>query len=55
MERPRRHSLAIELTSRCNQRCGYCYNAWREDNGRSVGALASDELIALLELALREV
>ncbi len=55
MERPRRHSLAIELTSRCNQRCGYCYNAWREDNGRSVGALASDELLALIDRALGEV
>lgn len=55
MQRPRRHSLAIELTSRCNQRCGYCYNAWREDNGRSVGALASDELVALVERALAEV
>lgn len=55
MERPRRHSLAIELTSRCNQKCGYCYNAWREDNGRSVGALPGDELVALVERALAEV
>jgi len=23
------HSIAIELTPRCNQRCVYCYNAWR--------------------------
>lgn len=53
--RPRRHSLAIELTSRCNQRCGYCYNAWREDNGRGVGALPTDELLALVERALAEV
>lgn len=55
MERPRRHSLAIELTSRCNQRCSYCYNAWREDNGRGVGALAGDELVALVDRALAEV
>ncbi|MBL9100672.1 MAG: radical SAM protein [Myxococcales bacterium] len=55
MTRPHRHSLAIELTSRCNQRCGYCYNAWREDNGKGVGALPSDELLALVDRALAEV
>lgn len=55
MTRPRGHSLAIELTSRCNQRCSYCYNAWREDNGRGVGVLAGDELVALVERALAEV
>jgi radical SAM protein with 4Fe4S-binding SPASM domain len=55
MERPHRHSLAIELTSRCNQRCSYCYNEWREDNGRGVGALAGDELVALVDRALTEV
>ncbi|MCB9703855.1 MAG: radical SAM protein [Myxococcales bacterium] len=55
MSRPRRHSLAIELTSHCNQRCSYCYNAWREDNGREVGALRSAELLALIERALDEV
>ena len=55
MTRPHRHSLAIELTSRCNQRCGYCYNAWREDNGKGVGALPSEELLALVDRALTEV
>lgn len=55
MQRPRAYSLAIELTSHCNQRCSYCYNAWREDNGREVGALASAELVALVERALAEV
>src|SRR5690606_13291512 len=53
--RPRHHALAVELTSHCNQRCSYCYNDWRADNGRSVGALASTELLALLERALTEV
>jgi radical SAM protein with 4Fe4S-binding SPASM domain len=53
--RPRRHALAIELTSHCNQRCSYCYNDWRGDNGRSVGALPSAELLALVDRALREV
>ncbi len=55
MTRPRRYSLAIELTSHCNQRCSYCYNDWRADNGRSVGAMASAELLALLDRALQEV
>lgn len=45
----------MELTSHCNQRCSYCYNAWREDNGREVGALGSDDLHALLSRALDEV
>ncbi len=55
MARPHKHSLAIELTSRCNQKCGYCYNAWREDNGKGVGALPSEELLALVDRALTEV
>jgi radical SAM protein with 4Fe4S-binding SPASM domain len=53
--RPRRHALAIELTSHCNQRCAYCYNDWRADNGRSVGAMASTELLSLIDRALTEV
>src|SRR5690242_10646462 len=53
--RPHAHALAIELTSHCNQRCSYCYNDWRADNGRSVGALASAELLPLLDRVLAEV
>lgn len=53
--RPKRYALAIELTSHCNQRCSYCYNDWREDNGRSVGALSSPDLLALIDRALTEV
>jgi radical SAM protein with 4Fe4S-binding SPASM domain len=53
--RPRRYSLAIELTSHCNQRCAYCYNDWRADNGRGVGAMASAELLALIDRAITEV
>lgn len=49
------HSLAIELTSHCNQRCSYCYNAWREDNGRSIGALSHDRLLSTVDRALAEV
>ena len=55
VSRPRVHALAIELTSRCNQRCSYCYNDWREDNGRSIGALPSKELLALVDRVLGEV
>jgi len=53
--RPQRYALAVELTSHCNQRCSYCYNDWREDNGRHVGALATHDLTTLLARALREV
>ena len=53
--RRRVNSIAIELTSHCNQRCSYCYNAWREDNGKGVGALPSEELLALVDRALTEV
>lgn len=55
MARPQRYALAVELTSHCNQRCSYCYNDWRGDNGRSVGAMASSDLLALLDRALDEV
>lgn len=33
----RAYSISIELTARCNQKCAYCYNPWREDDGKSVG------------------
>lgn len=31
--RPKVSGLAIEVTAHCQQKCGYCYNAWREDDG----------------------
>lgn len=55
MGRPRKHALAIELTSYCNQRCGYCYNGWRDDGGTSVGSLPTEELLDLVDRALTEV
>ena len=55
MTRPKAHALAIELTSRCNQHCSYCYNDWREDNGRSVGAMPRDQLLPLIDRVLGEV
>ena len=55
MRRPKMHSLAVELTSYCNQKCSYCYNGWREDGGKSVGSLPTDALLELVDRALREV
>jgi len=55
IERPRRYALAVELTSHCNQHCGYCYNDWRADNGKTVGALSTDTLRQRLAQALKEV
>ncbi len=49
-----RRSLAVELTSACNQKCTYCYNAWREDDGRGVGALPTPQLTRLLDRVLTE-
>lgn len=46
MTRPRAASLAIELTAHCNQKCAYCYNAWREDGGAAVGAPEPSTLLA---------
>jgi radical SAM protein with 4Fe4S-binding SPASM domain len=50
-----RRSLAVELTSACNQTCGHCYNAWREDGGREIGALSTEGLVAALERILANV
>lgn len=34
--RPSVNALAIELTASCNQKCDYCYNEWRDNDGKSV-------------------
>lgn len=52
--RPKRHSLAIELTGYCNQKCGYCYNDWRGDKKESQ-ALSTESLLALLDRAITDV
>lgn len=54
-QRPKRYALAIELTSFCNQKCGYCYNDWRGDGGSSLGSLPSEKLLGLVDKALTEV
>lgn len=53
--RPKVYALAIELTSYCNQKCGYCYNGWRDDGGKSIGSLPTDRLLELVDRALTEV
>src|SRR5437763_1921305 len=42
----RAYSIAIEMTAHCNQKCTYCYNAWREDDGKALGAPEKDVLLA---------
>lgn len=54
MQRPKRYALAIELTAFCNQKCGYCYNDFREDPA-TVGSLPRAELLGLVDRALTEV
>ncbi|NUP04882.1 MAG: radical SAM protein [Polyangiaceae bacterium] len=54
MSRPKRYSLAIELTAFCNQKCGYCYNDWR-DEPSTIGSLPREELLGLVDRALTEV
>ena len=54
MARPKRYALAVELTPYCNQKCGYCYNDWRDD-ASSTSALSSVELLSLVERAVTEV
>lgn len=52
--RPKVHSLAIELTAFCNQKCGYCYNDWRGDPAR-VPSLEGGELRSLVERAITDL
>ena len=50
--RPKVSSIAVELTSHCNQKCDYCYNEWRSDNGAQVGASQTNTLLARLDRLL---
>ncbi|MDF3069429.1 MAG: hypothetical protein K0R38_5030 [Polyangiaceae bacterium] len=49
LERTKVGALAVELTALCNQKCGYCYNGWREDAGKSVGSADGEQLLRRLE------
>lgn len=53
--RPRVHSVAIELTAFCNQRCDYCYNAWRDDGGASLGTPETAAVLARIDRVLDAV
>jgi radical SAM protein with 4Fe4S-binding SPASM domain len=48
--RPRVNAIALELTRYCNQKCGYCYNAWR-DEPQAAGRM-DDRLLGRVERLL---
>ncbi|MBX3214454.1 MAG: radical SAM protein [Labilithrix sp.] len=50
--RPKVYSVAIEVTAHCQQKCAYCYNAWREDNGAGMEAGSAKKLHARVEKLL---
>ena len=50
--RPKVYSVAIEVTAHCQQKCAYCYNAWREDNGAGMEAGGAKKLHARVEKLL---
>ncbi|MBX3231630.1 MAG: radical SAM protein [Labilithrix sp.] len=53
--RPKVYSVAIEVTAHCQQKCDYCYNAWREDNGAGMEAGAQKKLHARVEKVLSAI
>lgn len=53
--RPKVYSVAIEVTAHCQQKCAYCYNAWREDNGAGMEAGSAKKLHARVEKLLSSV
>jgi radical SAM protein with 4Fe4S-binding SPASM domain len=50
--RPKIYSVAIEVTAHCQQKCAYCYNAWREDNGAGMEAGSAKKLLARVDKLL---
>lgn len=53
--RPKVYSVAVEVTAHCQQKCAYCYNAWREDNGAGMEAGSAKKLRARVEKLLASV
>ncbi|MBX3262554.1 MAG: radical SAM protein [Labilithrix sp.] len=53
--RPKVYSVAIEVTAHCQQKCAYCYNAWREDNGAGMEAGSAKKLHARVEKLLAAI
>ncbi len=54
-EAPAVRSVALELTTRCNQRCHYCYNAWRAHRDQPHREVTVDLVEAVMERLLDEV
>ena len=48
-----RDALGTQLTAHCNQKCDYCYNAWREDGGVELTARHRDKLLLRVERPIR--
>jgi radical SAM protein with 4Fe4S-binding SPASM domain len=44
----------VEVTSRCERDCVYCYNVWKADPAYPRGELSSAELVSLVDRAVRE-
>jgi radical SAM protein with 4Fe4S-binding SPASM domain len=53
--RPKVYSVAIEVTAHCQQKCAYCYNAWREDNGSGMEAGSAKKLHARVDKLLSSI
>ncbi len=47
-------SVALEVTAHCNQKCAYCYNAWRDDGGKGLPDATTAELRRVLDLVLAD-
>lgn len=47
-------SVALEVTAHCNQKCAYCYNAWRDDGGKSLPDATTAELRRVLDAVLSD-
>src|SRR5258708_6190083 len=51
-QRPRVHSIALELTGFCHQTCDSCCNAFRADGGTSGGTADTARLLARMDRIL---